>query len=81
MSSQPVLPRRVVQTLAFFTAAMIVLPLLSFFALRHFKFNSLLCGGVAAGVANIVLIAYVAVAIFEKEDPAVTALKEKKKLQ
>lgn len=79
--SQPELPKRVVRTLAAFTLAMLALPLLAFFGLRHAGFNALVCGGTAAAIANAVVIAYVVVAVLEKDDPVAVAQREKKKLQ
>lgn len=69
--------RTVVNKLVFFTAAMIIMPLTTFFFVQYLSSsNSILSGGLAALVANIVLIGYV-VAAYVEEIPS----KEQKKEQ
>lgn len=69
--------RTVVNKLVFFTAAMIIMPLTTFFFIQYLSSNnSILSGGLAALVANIVLIGYV-VAAYVEEIPS----KEQKKEQ
>ncbi|QUC18418.1 uncharacterized protein UV8b_02659 [Ustilaginoidea virens] len=64
----PAVPKDVIFKLLGFTFAMIVVPIGSYFLTVHsvFKGNSSLAGGLAALLANVVLISYVVVAM--KED-------------
>ncbi|SCV04324.1 LAME_0H17546g1_1 [Lachancea meyersii CBS 8951] len=58
-------PREVIQKLMFFTAAMVIIPVLSFFLVQQVTSNTLVSGGLAALAANLVLIAYVVMAFSE----------------
>ncbi|GAB0136519.1 hypothetical protein EsDP_00004819 [Epichloe bromicola] len=64
----PAVPKHVIFKLLGFTFAMVVVPIGSYFLTVHtiFKGNSSLAGGLAALLANMVLISYVIVAM--KED-------------
>lgn len=55
----------VVQKLMLFTAAMVFLPLVTFFTCQYLFDSSLVSGGSAAVTANLVLIAYIVVAFTE----------------
>lgn len=59
--------RPVLQKLIFFTLAMVVLPLSSFFVCQTFVTdNAVVCGGTAAILANVVLIGYIVTAFTEE---------------
>ena len=58
-------PSSVVQKLMFFTAAMVFLPLVTFFTCQYLFESSLVSGGSAALAANLVLISYIVVAFAE----------------
>ncbi|KAL7790418.1 hypothetical protein V8C37DRAFT_384319 [Trichoderma ceciliae] len=64
----PAVPNHVIFKLLGFSAAMIVIPIGSYFMTVHtvFNGNSSLAGGMAAVLANVVLISYIIVAM--KED-------------
>ncbi|EXU96671.1 VMA21-like domain protein [Metarhizium robertsii] len=69
----PAVPKDVIFKLLGFTFAMIVVPISSYFLTVHTVFkvgNSSLAGGLAALLANVVLISYVIVAM--KEDDSAT---------
>lgn len=63
----------------FFTSGMIILPILSFFISQYFfgAQNTILNGGIAAFIANVVLISFVIAAF--TEDTTVIEEKESKK--
>ncbi|KAG5982239.1 hypothetical protein E4U55_002155 [Claviceps digitariae] len=65
----PAVPKHVIVKLLGFTFAMIVVPIGSYFLTVHtiFQGNASLAGGLAALLANVVLISYVVVAMKEDE--------------
>ncbi|PFH61892.1 hypothetical protein XA68_15908 [Ophiocordyceps unilateralis] len=73
----PAVPKHVIVKLLAFTFAMIVLPIGSYFLSVDtvFKGNSSYAGGFAALLANVVLIAYVIVAMNEDESDRTAARK------
>lgn len=66
----PVVSASVIKTLLAFTAAMVVLPVGSFFVTVNtvFRGNSTYAGGFAALMANVVLVGYIIVAWMEDTD-------------
>lgn len=68
----------VVRKLMLFTAAMVFLPLTTFFTCQYLFDNSIVSGGSAAVAANAVLIAYIVVAFTEDTSEA-SEEKESKK--
>ncbi|CCE86195.1 Piso0_005851 [Millerozyma farinosa CBS 7064] len=72
------IPISVIRKLTFFTAAMVIAPLLVFFISQNlFHSSSIVSGGLAALTANIVLIGYVVVA-FTEDIPKSDATSNKK---
>ncbi|KAL0639665.1 vacuolar ATPase assembly integral membrane protein vma21 [Maublancomyces gigas] len=67
LSTAAVVPKSVVAKLLLFTLAMVVAPLGSYYITLNtiFKGSNTLAGATAAVVANVVLIAYVIVAVME----------------
>lgn len=63
----------------FFTAAMVFLPLITFFSCQYLFSNSIVSGGSAAVAANVVLIAYIVVAFTEDTTKEESELTESKK--
>ncbi|KAG6005795.1 vacuolar ATPase assembly integral membrane protein vma21 [Claviceps maximensis] len=65
----PAVPKHVIMKLLGFTFAMIVVPIGSYFLTVHtiFNGNGSLAGGLAALLANVVLISYVIVAMREDD--------------
>ncbi|ODV68058.1 vacuolar ATPase assembly integral membrane protein VMA21 [Hyphopichia burtonii NRRL Y-1933] len=76
------IPKSVVQKLTFFTGAMVIFPVLSFFVCQWlFNNNAIISGGVAALVANIVLIGYIVAAFTEDTTKYDSEKPESKKSQ
>ncbi|KAF6808265.1 vma21-like domain-containing protein [Colletotrichum musicola] len=77
----PAVPMEVIIKLLGFTLAMIVMPIGTYFATVDFIFkgNSTFAGGLAAVVANVVLISYVIVAMKEDQSDKLGDWKEGKK--
>ncbi|KAM0198023.1 hypothetical protein ACHAPA_001697 [Fusarium lateritium] len=77
-STAPAVPAQVIYKLLAFTFAMIVVPIGSYFVTVNTIFsNSSLAGGLAALMANVVLVGYIVVAM--KEDQSDTLNPESKK--
>ncbi|PNP42952.1 hypothetical protein TGAM01_v201590 [Trichoderma gamsii] len=74
----PAVPNDVIFKLLGFSAAMIIVPIGSYFATVHtvFNGNSSMAGGMAAVLANVVLISYIIVAM--KEDQTESKPESKK---
>lgn len=62
-------PRPVITKLIVFTAAMIFLPLITFFSLQQVVSSSVVSGILSAAMANLVLLAYIALAFSEEAPP------------
>ncbi|PHH54294.1 Vacuolar ATPase assembly integral membrane protein VMA21 [Ceratocystis fimbriata CBS 114723] len=79
----PAVPKQVIMKLMGFTLAMIICPIGSYFLTVNsvFKGNSSYAGGLAAIIANFVLIAYVIVAMREDQSEQHSEKKEGKKDQ
>lgn len=60
----------------FFTVAMVVLPLVTFFSVQYLFDNSIVSGGSAAVAANVVLIAYIVTAFAEDSGDAAESKKD-----
>ncbi|KAK8164148.1 VMA21-like domain-containing protein [Phyllosticta citrichinensis] len=80
-SIAPAVPASVIVKLLGFTLAMIALPIGSYFLTVNtiFRGNSTLAGGLAAVMANVVLIAYVVVAFKEDQTERLEAESKEKK--
>ncbi|KAG7420932.1 hypothetical protein LZL87_001604 [Fusarium oxysporum] len=78
-SAAPAVPSQVIYKLLAFTFAMIVVPIGSYFLTVNtvFRGNSSLAGGLAAVLANVVLVGYIIVAM--KEDQSDKQKPESKK--
>ncbi|KAG9507067.1 vacuolar ATPase assembly integral membrane protein vma21 [Fusarium musae] len=78
-STSPAVPSQVIYKLLAFTFAMIVVPIGSYFLTVNtvFRGNSSLAGGLAAVLANVVLVGYIIVAM--KEDQSDKQKPESKK--
>jgi hypothetical protein len=68
----PAVPRETIYKLLAFTLAMVVIPIGSYFLTVHtvFKGNSSYAGGLAALMANVVLVGYIIVAMTEDQSEA-----------
>lgn len=77
----PAVPKEVIYKLLFFTFAMIVAPISSYFLTVNavYSGNSTYAGATAAVVANVVLIGYVIVAFQEDQADRAEADKDAKK--
>ncbi|CEJ82199.1 hypothetical protein VHEMI02278 [[Torrubiella] hemipterigena] len=79
--TRPTVPASVVVKLLAFTAAMIVLPIGSYFLTVNslFNGNASYAGGLAAMIANVILISYVVVAMAEDQEGSASAPKKETK--
>ncbi|KAH9897531.1 VMA21-like domain-containing protein [Xylariomycetidae sp. FL2044] len=80
-STAPAVPLDVILKLLAFTFAMVVVPIGSYFATVNtiFRGNSTYAGGLAAIMANVVLVGYVIVAMNEDQSDQLEAERKKKK--
>lgn len=79
----PAVPPRVIYKLLGFTMAMVVVPIGTFFATVDllFRGNGTYAGGLAAVMANVVLLAYVIVAMKEDQSEQLEENQKAKKAQ
>ncbi|AET39473.1 Vma21p Ecym_4424 [Eremothecium cymbalariae DBVPG len=75
------IPRTVIAKLLFFTIAVAVIPVITFFTVQQYTDNTLVSGGLAALAANIVLVAYVVMAFMEDSPAPASKEDETKKVQ
>ncbi|RYP89650.1 hypothetical protein DL770_004228 [Monosporascus sp. CRB-9-2] len=80
-STAPAVPTDVILKLLAFTFAMVVVPIGSYFVTVNTVFggNSSYAGGLAAIMANVVLVGYIIVAMNEDQSEQLAAKKETKK--
>ncbi|KAI9899385.1 hypothetical protein N3K66_005846 [Trichothecium roseum] len=79
----PAVPSDVIYKLLAFTFAMVVIPIGSYFVTVNtvFSGNSSFAGGFAAVLANVVLVAYIIVAMKEDQSESIEKKKEESKKQ
>jgi len=79
----PAVPAAVIYKLLGFTAAMVVVPIGSYFLLFNtvFRGNATYSGASAAIMANVVLVAYIIVAMREDQSDQIEAEEKRKKGQ
>ncbi|KAI9171989.1 Vacuolar ATPase assembly integral membrane protein vma-21 [Paramyrothecium foliicola] len=77
----PAVPKDVIYKLLAFTLAMIVVPIGSYFLTVNtvFKGNSSYAGGLAAVLANVVLVGYIIVAMNEDQTDTINGAKKESK--
>ncbi|KIW19723.1 hypothetical protein PV08_00297 [Exophiala spinifera] len=81
--TSPAVPAHVIYKLLFFTAAMVCVPIGSYFVTLHTIFGgkAVWAGAFAAIMANVVLIAYIVVAMREDQSEKAEAENKRKKGQ